>query len=162
MKAYLTSRNAAVVAAVAIGVTVAAAGLTTSAEAATLVSEAPFQRHLDLTCNATNSTCFRSVGPVPANERWVIQFVSCTADGSSDPNHTLRNFTLTVSTGTQVLGHHYIAPTYRSGPPQVIYVASQPMVLTALTGNMLTLTGLSVGPIFSVKCGMSGVRQKFQ
>ena len=109
MKAYLTSRNAAVVAAVAIGVTVAAAGLTTSAEAATLVSEAPFQRHLDLTCNATNSTCFRSVGPVPANERWVIQFVSCTADGSSDPNHTLRNFTLTVSTGTQVLGHHYIA-----------------------------------------------------
>lgn len=40
----------------------------TKAEVALEVFEVPFQRHLDLTRNATNSTCFRSVGPVPANE----------------------------------------------------------------------------------------------
>lgn len=162
MKAYLTSRNAALAAAVAIGVAAGAAGKITTAEAAALVSEVPFQRHFQLTCNTGNTSCFRSLPPVPANERLVIQFVSCTGDGAFDVNARLRNFSLSVSAGTQLLGHHYIAPTYRSAELPYVYVASQPMVLTALPGNVLTLGAVSSGGIFGVACGLSGVKQKFQ
>jgi hypothetical protein len=161
MKAYLTSRNAAVAAAVAIGVAAAAAGgQTASAQGA--VVEVPFQRHLQLTCNSNNTSCFGSLLPVAAKERLVIQFVSCTAEGPSDVNARLQNFSLSVSAGTKLLGHHYIAPTYRSAELPYIYVASQPMVLTALAGNVLTVGAVSTGGVFGVKCGLSGVRQKFQ
>jgi hypothetical protein len=162
MKAYRTSRNAAVAAAVAIGVAAAAAGQTASAEAAALISEVPFQLHLVLTCNTNNTSCFRSIAPVPAKERLVIQFVSCTGDGAFDVNARLRNFSLTVTAGTRVLGHHYIAPTYRSAELPFVYVASQPMLLTALAGNVLSVGAVSTGGIFNVACGLSGVKQKFQ
>jgi hypothetical protein len=161
MKAYRASRNAAVTAAVAIGVAAAAVGWSASAEAA-IISEVPFQRHLQLTCNATNSSCSGSLVPVPAKERLVIQFVSCTADGAFDVNARLRNFSLTLSTATKLLGHHYIAPTYRSAELPYVYVASQPMVLTALAGNVLTVGAVSTGGIFNVACGLSGVKQTFQ
>jgi hypothetical protein len=160
MKAYLTSRNAAVAAAVAIGVAAAAAGgQTASAQGA--VVEVPFQRHLQLTCNSNNTSCFGSLLPVAARERLVIQFVSCTAEGASGPNEMLRNFSVNVAAGTKLVGKHYIAPTYRSAALPSIHVASQPMLLTALAGNVVILEAVAVGSIFNVACGLSGVRQKF-
>jgi hypothetical protein len=157
MKTYPRSRNAALAAAMAIGVVAIAAG---QAAGATVVSEAPLQRHLQLTCVTGNSSCNKNLGPVPANERWVIQFVSCTGDGGFGT--TLRNFSAMVTAGGKLVVRHYIAPTYRSAAEPFIYVASQPMLLTVSEGNVLSLGSVSVGGTFNVACGISGVRQKLQ
>jgi hypothetical protein len=157
MKAYLTLRNA-VAAAVAIGV--AAAASANMAAAATIVSEVPFQRHLQLTCVTGNSSCSGIIGPVAVKQRLVIQFVSCTGDGGV--GSTLRNFSASVADNTKLVGRHYIAPTYRSAEEPYIYVASQPILLTVPEGNILVLSSVSIGGTFNVACGVSGVRQTFQ
>ena len=156
MKAYLTLRNA-VAATVAIGVAAASASM---AAAETLISEVPFQRHLNLTCFPDGSGCNGNIGPVAAKQRLVIQFVSCTGDGAA--NSTLRNFSASVHDTTKLLGKHYIAPTYRSPEEPYIYLASQPILLTVSEGNILVLSSVSIGGTFNVACGVSGVRQRFQ
>ena len=131
---------------------------------ATVGSEAPLQRFVQLTdCNAPPSTtCVARVARVPANERWAIQFVSCTVDTAATA--TFRNFSIQIADAavTKLLGFHFIAPTYQSDRLNnvAVNVASQPVVLTAEPGNVIFLVAMSIGGMGSPQCAVSGVKQK--
>lgn len=133
--------------------------------AATVVSEAPFQKLVQMTtCNGSNTTCFARLARVPTSERWAIQFVSCTAETGATA--TFRNFSVQVADAamTKLLGVHFIAPTYQSDRLNslAINVASQPMVLTAQPGNVIILAANSLGDMADVHCAVSGVRQRLR
>ncbi|MFL5259615.1 MAG: hypothetical protein ACJ8AS_07655 [Hyphomicrobiales bacterium] len=138
----------------------------TSAEAApasTIVSEVPFSAFVQLTtCNSNNTTCFTALPPVPAREQWALQFVSCTVDTAAAA--TFRDFSVQISdkSVTTLLGLHFVAPTYQSDRQNnvAVYVASQPLVLTAKSGSIVHLVANSIGNMGGGRCALSGVKQK--
>ena len=157
MQTFLAIRNT-LTTAVTFGF--AAAASASMAAAATVVSETPFQQHVQLTCVTGNSSCSAIIGPVANKQRLIIQFVSCTGDGET--GSTLRNFAATVQDGMTLIAKHYIAPTYRSPEDPYTYIASQPILLTVSEGRILILSSVSIGGTFGVACGISGVRQRLQ
>jgi hypothetical protein len=130
-----------------------------AAPAASVISETPFQRFVELPC--TGSYCRATLPAVVPTERLVIQFVSCNA--VMTVAGALRNFDVSVTDPklTRLFGGHYIAPTYESSGAIIHYVASQPMLLTVEASRVLNFeTNSSTGDIISAACGVSGVRQK--
>jgi hypothetical protein len=125
-----------------------------------VISEMPFQRFVQLTCR-TPSTCTTMIGPVPAGERWALQFVSCVAAGSGDG--VLRYFYLQVTDAkiTRQLGFHYVAPQFAGQrEPARYYAASQPVVLAVEPTNRLVFAAVAIGNLEAPSCAVSGVKQK--
>jgi len=127
-----------------------------------VVASVPFSRFLNLaTCNSNSTTCYGRLPRLAANVRWVIQFVSCTADVNASES-TFRNFSLQVTnaTMTKALGFHFIAPTYQSNDNHgvTVHVASQPIVLTVEPNSIVFLTALSIGAVGG-QCAISGIQQ---
>lgn len=127
-----------------------------------VLSSVPFNRFVNLaTCNSNRSTCYGRLPRLAANVRWVIQFVSCTADVNASES-TFRNFSLQVAnaTMTKALGFHFIAPTYQSNDNHgvTVHVASQPIVLTVEPNSIVILAALSIGAVGG-QCAISGIQQ---
>jgi hypothetical protein len=128
------------------------------APAAVVLSEAPFQRFVELPCSG--SYCHAALPAVAPTERLVIHFVSCNA--VMTVAGALRNFDMTVTDKkvTKQFGVHYIAPTYESSGSLIHYVASQPMLLTVDASRVLHMeTNSYTGNINAAACGVSGVMQ---
>jgi hypothetical protein len=65
------------------------------------------------------------------------------------------------ATSTKLFGGHFIAPTFRGGAANQIHLASQPMLLTFNTNQILHVEATpNGGSLTLARCGVSGVKQK--
>jgi hypothetical protein len=134
-----------------------------TAAAATIASEAPFQKFIVLTCTGTDgsSVCRGKLDAIPVHERLVIQFASCLMTTTEGGEMGIITLAAADAKFTQLFGAHFIAPGFRGGAVSQIHIASQPMLLTVAASQVLHIEAVPNGGSLKVaRCGMSGVRQK--
>jgi hypothetical protein len=130
---------------------------------ASILSETPFQKFLVLSCSgdAGSSICTAKVSGLLARERVIVQFVSCIATTTEGGELGNINLAVTDATSTKLFGGHFIAPTFRGGAANQIHLASQPMLLTFNTNQILHVEATpNGGSLTLARCGVSGVKQK--
>jgi hypothetical protein len=130
-----------------------AKGVEVAEPAATVASEAPFQRFFFLECS--EFLCTGSLPPVQQKERLVIQFVSCHVGTSGD---VALSALVIDRNNRSVAGHLLGAPVTASATTALV---SQPILLTVTANRTLDLrVQRHSGNLNSAACGVSGIRQR--